>query len=1169
MNTKLTPGHARPASGRTDQAGHRRGWRQAAATAAAAALTVSGALVAVGLGAGAASGASPTVISAVDFEDGTTGTWSQSGGPTLAVVDSPDGAADGKVLSITRKADYEGLQSPAGLFTPGTTYSFSMRARLAAGGPASSDIRFVAKPTYNWIGNTTINATGWTTVAGTWTATAAADADPATLQIYLGTSDLADASAYTLLVDDIEITGPPAPSGAAETVIDTDFEDGTAQGWTLRDTATADASVAVVDGGADGTAHALQVSGRDNQGDGPQYSVAGKLEAGTTYHFDGWLRFADGQEPGDLTLSARTVNGTAENFSNLLAITGVGNDWTHVEGDVTLPSFDGAAEIYVETKWASGDPGNTSTFLLDEVTVTKPGAPVVQDLTPLKDTVSFPVGVAVDSRETTGSAADLLLRHFNQLTAENHMKPDAWYDADRNFRRNPEATTLLDFAQKNHLRIYGHVLVWHGQTPDWFFQHDDGTPLTSSDADKAILRQRMKDHIDNVAANIAGDYGDFGSATNPLVAFDVVNEVISDSNDPGDGLRHSPWYNVLGEEFVSDAFQYADDAFNHQHAAAGTTRPVKLFINDYNTDQSAKQDRYFALVQRLLAADVPVDGVGHQFHCSITTPIASLDQTLTRFATLPVVQAATELDSGVGSTVTEANLIQQGHWYRDAFDVFRQHASDLFSVTVWGLNDTRSWRSTEAPTLFDGALQAKYAYFGAAGDDAGVPALINSANVFGGDVPLDASAAGSVAWNNLPSQPLTNSAGTFVPRWTGDHLTLLVKVASDTSDGVEVTYGGQTYGITKSGTASGGASGVVFDDSGDGWRAVLHVPHSGISVGDSGKLDVRALKGSDVVGAWNSAGATGTVVFLEDLSTVDVTEAVGPAPVIDGVVDDVWNSATVVHTGKTVEGAADGASADVRTLWKGDDTLYALLEVTDPVIDLSSADPWNQDSVELFLDLGNTKKGGYGANDAQLRISADNVASFGTGDAAAQAARLTSATARTATGYVVEVAVKLKGQSGGQNDVPLGGPDTFQGVDFQVNDGRDGSRYAVHTWADPTGAGYQSTARWGVAHLVAAPPAAPVPPLTAAQLTNQVRGGVAVPGQVKAGGQATVKVADAPSKAVAVWFYGAEPTLTSGTTSAKGDITVGVPAGTPAGKYKVGVFDLAGKLLGWNEARVS
>ena len=53
----------------------------------------------------------------------------------------------------------------------------------------------------------------------------------------------------------------------------------------------------------------------------------------------------------------------------------------------------------------------------------------------------------------------------------------------------------MDFAQDNDLRVYGHVLVWHSQTPAWFFQDDAGEPLTNSAADQQILRDRLRTHI--------------------------------------------------------------------------------------------------------------------------------------------------------------------------------------------------------------------------------------------------------------------------------------------------------------------------------------------------------------------------------------------------------------------------------------------------------------------------------------------------------------------------------------------------------------------------------------------------------------------------------------------------------------------------------------------------
>ena len=131
--------------------------------------------------------------------------------------------------------------------------------------------------------------------------------------------------------------------------------------------------------------------------------------------------------------------------------------------------------------------------------------------------------------------------------------------------------------------------------------------------------------------------------------------------------------------------------------------------------------------------------------------------------------------------------------------------------------------------------------------------------------------------------------------------------------------------------------------------------------------------------------------------------------------------------------------------------------MTDPNIDVASSNAYEQDSVELFIDPGNAKNGSFRAEDAQLRINVNNVHSFGTGDAAAQEARLRSATKRTSTGYVVEAALTLLGH---------GGVGTFQGVDFQVNDGTNGARTATRSWAEPTGTGYQTTARWGVGQLV-------------------------------------------------------------------------------------------------------
>ncbi|QAY58925.1 hypothetical protein ET475_02195 [Microbacterium protaetiae] len=1001
--------------------------------------------------------AASTPVSSVDFEDGTTGTWTQSGNPTLAVVPDPLGGS-GQVLSITNRTNsWDGVQSPEGLFTEGTQYTFSARVLVP---DVATTAHFIVKADYAWVGDTPVPAGVWTTVTGTYTAD---DNDSST---YV---EVADETADYYL-DDIVITAegastPPATQAPGTVLVDADFESGLGD-WAARAGAgDSSPTVAVVDGGADGTAHAAQVSDRASEGDGIQLDTAGILLAGATYHFDGYVRFAPGADPGrGLTVSMRTVNGGSTAFSNLIQVENASaTDWTHVTGDFTVPGYDTAAEIYVEARYNSG---NTASFLVDQVRITVPEAAVVDtSLTPLKDSVDFPVGVAVDERETTGAAAQLLLHHFDQITPENHMKVEAWYDADHHFVRSSQATALLDFAQANGLRLYGHVLVWHSQTPEWFFQDDSGRELTSSTADKQILRDRLKTHIFDVAKSIADDYGLYGSATNPMVAWDVVNEVVADQATD-DGLRTSRWHDVLGEEYIPLAFEYADEAFNKTYAAPGTDRPVKLFINDYNTEQDRKGAQYEALVKRLLAAGVPVDGVGHQFHVSATTPISSLRAALQRFSGLGLQQEITELDVTITSA-DQPNLIRQGYYYRDLFDVLRAYQAaapadeKLFSVTLWGLDDARSWRSEQKPLLFDGDLQAKPAYYGAIGDDAGLPALVNTADVFGGDVLIADGFENDPAWTNLPEHALTDDAGGFQLRWNADHLTALVRTMT-VPERIEFSYGDKEFTYQPGGALAGRT--VTVEGTS---YTVVHLPHSGVTQGSSATFDVRVYAGGALAGAWNTTGATGMLSLLEPLSFVQVPAA-HAAPAIDGAIDETWQNAPVVHTSTTVEGSSDGATADVRTLWH-DDTLYVLYDVTDPVADNSNSDPWNQDSVELFLDLGNEKAGPYGPNATQIRVTADNKLSFGTGDAAAQQARvLSSATARTATGYIVELAIAMTGQSGGQNDVPLGGENTFHGIDFQVNDGRDGARYAVHTWAEPTGSGYQTTARWGVAQLVAA-----------------------------------------------------------------------------------------------------
>ncbi|WP_315096474.1 endo-1,4-beta-xylanase [uncultured Cellulomonas sp.] len=920
---------------------------------------------------------------------------------------------------------------------------------------------------------------------------------------------------------------PSQPPGTA--VISADFEDGL-QGWIPRATADGEGVLAVTDTLAHGGAQSALLTQRTSQGHGIGFDATGVLIPGTSYEYSAWVRFAPGQTVDDIWLSLARTTGESTSYDTLKQFTGMSNsEWVQVTGTFQMSAADSAL-LYFETAYDGGATGNTSDFLVDDIVVTVQDPLQVQDLPPMKDTVDFPLGAAIDSREQTGSASELLLRHFDQVTSENYMKPEAWYAADKTFTPHPEADAIMAYAQANDLRVYGHTLAWHSQTPAWFFQDDAGTPLTTSEVDQQILRDRLRTHVFAVAEHLSSTYGEFGSDTNPLVAFDVVNEVVSDSGEYEDGLRRSEWYRILGESFVDLAFQYADEAFNGEYAAAGSDRPITLFINDYNTEQGGKQVRLHELVERLLSRGVPVDGVGHQFHVSLAMPVSALEAAIVAFQDLPVVQVVTELDVTTGTPVTDGKLIEQGYYYRDAFRVFRAHAEDLFSVTVWGLTDGRSWRSDSgAPLVFDDRLQAKPAYYGIV--DGELPARQRAVNVFAEDVPIDDASTTDVRWSQLPLHPIEDSAA-FQLRWAPDHLTAYVRVDDATpqdADAITFQYAGQTVTFGRDGT--GDVEGVVTEGDG-GYAVVVRLPlATPVAEGGTLPLDVRVTDGTATV-AWNTPGALGTLTLVEPLSYAEVVETAA-APAIDGTEDGVWADAGTVRTDKQTNGTGGGATADVRTLWQ-DNTLYVLAEVTDPVVDVTGSDPWIQDSVEIYVDAGNYKNGSYRYDDTQIRISATNTVSFGTGDEAFQQNRLVSATRLTDTGYVVEASISL---------LEEGGAGTFHGVDFQVNDASGGARTAIHNWADPTGAGYQSTARWGVVQLVEAAVPSSTTTLTASP-SSQVYGS-----STRVTLTATV-TADVPV-AGTVEFVSGTTVLGTATLNSSGVATLRLPASTPAGSYPV------------------
>lgn len=187
-------------------------------------------------------------------------------------------------------------------------------------------------------------------------------------------------------------------------------------------------------------------------------------------------------------------------------------------------------------------------------------------------------------------------------------------------------------------------------------------------------------------------------------------------------------------------------------------------------------------------------------------------------------------------------------------------------------------------------------------------------------------------------------------------------------------------------------------------------------------------------------------------------------PTVDGEEDPIWAGATEIATNTWVLGTS-GSTARVKTLWDAGN-LYVLAHVTDTLLSKASANPWEQDSVEVFLDQNNAKTSQYQADDGQFRVNYENTQTFG---GSATAARIVSATKVVPGGYDVELAIRFDAIE------PTAG--ALIGFDFQVNNDElgNGVRSSVVTWNDPTGESFRNTSRFGLLKLVLKRARSPVP----------------------------------------------------------------------------------------------
>ncbi|MCZ0704275.1 endo-1,4-beta-xylanase [Natronobacillus azotifigens] len=310
----------------------------------------------------------------------------------------------------------------------------------------------------------------------------------------------------------------------------------------------------------------------------------------------------------------------------------------------------------------------------------------------------FIIGAAVN-KYTDQSEQELLKQHFNSITAENEMKFENLQPEKGKYTFDV-ADQFVAFAQGNDMKMRGHTLVWHNQTPDWFFLDDDG-----NDVSREELLARMKEHIFTVVSRYKGK----------IHAWDVVNEAVLDEGD--DLYRQSKWLNIIGEDFIDYAFHYAHEA----------DPDATLFYNDYNESDPVKRVKIYQLVKGLLDRGVPIHGIGLQAHWNLYQPsIKDIKQSIESYAELGLKIHITELDVSMFSfederkdvtSPTKEMLYLQAERYQQFFKVFHSYRDVIESVTFWGISDAYTWLSDfpvvgrkNWPFLFDESGNTKPAF---------------------------------------------------------------------------------------------------------------------------------------------------------------------------------------------------------------------------------------------------------------------------------------------------------------------------------------------------------------------------------------------------------------------------------------------------------------------------
>ena len=858
--------------------------------------------------------------------------------------------------------------------------------------------------------------------------------------------------------------------------------------------------------------------------------ITENVSEGEEYEFSFWAKLSDDYNK-ELKDSQKTVqfqpyyeNGDGkQEYDTTGLISGTSaqileaGKWTKFEGTYKIPS--GAKKVVIrileQGNWQ--EPGSCimGKYYVANVSmkkITKPKPEIEENIPDWKASVTESLGngsiagTAIMSSEISDDTLMALVKkHFNAVTFGNELKPDALFNYQ--IGQSVDSTTItfqgkelkvpvvndkqenLDFSRadamldkilewnnanpNDKIRVRGHVLVWHSQTPEWFFHED--YDVAKPYADKETMNRRLEWFIFSVFDHYFGKAAN-GKYDGLFYGWDVVNEavngntyrddkVISDASDTSTSdTRHgsnSMWWRVYkSNEFIINAFKYANKY---------APNDVELYYNDFGETDNTKCEGIVKLINDVKSADgTRLDAFGMQAHYNVDGfSAAQFKSVAKKYAQAAGKVQLTELDFKASSTydgtaaTRESEYTKMAYCHKNLYEAIKalkEEGANVSGITVWGVIEPNSWLhsqsdlgggasgSAQCPLLFDGNYKAKPAYWAYVDATKLQPAIQK--------VTITEAKDGNIAGETYTIDQGAVQAE-FIPVWDADGLTVQVKVKDTTvndADAVTVYVDPDNsasditpHKVTVARTAAAAIAG--------GYQATVKVSMKGLKVAQQISLDVVV----------NNDGETGSFNDLtgkqESSSKYYAVATMKPGiekiPYgtisVDADADAAWGNA--VNIPLTINKGSE-TSANAKVLWD-DDNLYVYATVNDAVLDKTGAQTHEQDSLEVFIDEDNGKTASYGEDDKQYRINYNNGQSFNGKKCLAE--NVKSATKTIDGGYVVEAAFKW-------TDIkPANG--TKIGLELQINDAKGGKRIGTLSWYDETGMGWSGSNVYGTVEL--------------------------------------------------------------------------------------------------------